>query len=753
MHIALIALAALVQDTTPPRSSPSVTIPRIEAAAKVDGRLDEPVWGQAATLTDFHQWMPVDGRPAEERTVVRVWYAPDAIWFGITAYDHQPDAVRATVADRDKVDNDDHVTIYLDTFQDRRRAYVFTVNPLGQQEDGVRSEGGNQAASLTGGTDDLSPDFIWESKGMRTDSGYVVEVRIPFKSLRYPTAHEQSWGLNVVRVIQRTGYTDTWTDVRRASASFLAQSGTIQGLHGMKRGVVVEAQPFVTASANGAQTTTGEFKRGKVDASAGLNLTLGFTAMTVDATLNPDFSQVEADEGVVTLNQRFALFFEERRPFFLEGIELFSTPNRLVYTREIVDPIAGAKFTGKFGRVGVAHLTAVDGAGDKNALFNITRIRRDVGKNSLAGITYTDRISGDNYNRVLSGDTRIVFGRMYFAQGQLGQAWTRDSAGSRTGQVWQAQLDRTGRAWGFNYQLNGLSDGFETQSGFVNRVGIVTGHIMNRFSVYGKPGALLETASIFFGPDRTWQYDTFLGDGPIEGNDDANLSFRFRGGWQLDPNVSRDFVHFLAADYSGYQLGGSTMDPFTPRAELNNAFGGSLRVTTPTWQWGDARVQAKYGETAIFPEAAEGRELRVTGALGLRPQRSVRTTFELTLSRITRERDGSEFARTIIPHIKLEYQPNRALFFRFIGEYQSQRRAALQDEATGRPLLIGGVDQPATLANTFRTDWLVSYVPSPGTVVFLGYGSTMADDGTFTFRNLHRQTDGLFMKVAYWLRR
>jgi hypothetical protein len=276
---------------------------------------------------------------------------------------------------------------------------------------------------------------------------------------------------------------------------------------------------------------------------------------------------------------------------------------------------------------------------------------------------------------------------------------------------------------------------------------------MNRFSIYGKPGALLETATVFFGPERTWSYDSFLGDGAIEGNDDANLSFRFRGGWEVDPKISRDFVHFLPADYAGYELGGASTEPFTPRPELNNAFGTSLKVSTPTWQWGDAEAQVQHDETAIFPEAAAGRELRLSGELSLRPQRSVRSSFELTYSRITRERDGSEFARTIIPHVKIEYQPTRALFFRFIGEYQSQRRAALVDEATGRPLLIGGADQPATLFNTFRMDWLASYEPSPGTVFFLGYGSTMADEGTLTFRNLRRQTDGLFMKVAYRLRR
>lgn len=753
MLLALAALATLAQDTVAPARGDTVAIPRIEAAAAVDGRLDEPVWQQAAVLTGFHQWQPVDGRPAEERTVVRVWYAPDAIWFGLEAFDREPGAVRATVADRDNVDNDDNIAIYLDTFGDRRRAYVFTVNPLGQQQDGVRSEGGFTAGSLLGGTTDLNPDFIWQSKGMRTDSGYVVEVRIPFKSLRFPTAKTQAWGLNIVRVTQRTGYTDTWTDVRRASASFLAQGGIIEGLHDLKRGIVLEAQPFVTAAANGALDTAGSFVREKVDPSAGLNLKLGFTSMTVDATWNPDFSQVEADAGVVTVNERFAIFFPERRPFFLEGIELFATPNQLVYTREIVDPIAGAKFTGKFGRLGVAQLTAVDQAGDHDALFNITRLRRDIGQNSLAGLTYTDKIQGDDYNRVLAGDARIVFGKVYYVQGQLGQSWTRSADSSRGGQIWMAEWDRTGRTWGFNYKLSGLSDGFSAQSGYVPRTGIVNGHIFNRLSTYGKPGAFLETASIFFNPDRTWNYDTFLGAPAIEGADGMNIMLRFRGGWQVSPNVGRGFVRFQPAEYAGYELGGATTDPFTPQEKLTSLFNGSLQVSTPTWQWGDASAQARYNEVAIFPEAAAGREVRLTGEVNLRPQRSVRTALSLTWDRLTRARDGSEFARTAIPRVRIEYQPNRALFFRLIGEYQSQRRAALQDEATGRPLLIDGTEQPATLSNTFRMDWLLSYEPTPGTVAFLGYGATLADESTFTFRGLRRQVDGLFMKLAYQFRR
>ncbi|MGH7503356.1 MAG: carbohydrate binding family 9 domain-containing protein [Longimicrobiales bacterium] len=167
------------------RGAPDVNIPRIEAAAIVDGVLDESMWTQAARLVGFHQYEPVDGRPADDGTEVRVWYAPDAIWFGIVASDRSPSTVRATTAERDRIDGEDHVTLYLDTFDDRRRAYFFAVNALGVQQDGVRTEGAVSAGRMFGGNTDKNPDFFFESRGRLTAEGYVVEVRVPFESLRY----------------------------------------------------------------------------------------------------------------------------------------------------------------------------------------------------------------------------------------------------------------------------------------------------------------------------------------------------------------------------------------------------------------------------------------------------------------------------------------------------------------------------------------------------------------------------------------
>jgi hypothetical protein len=735
------------------KGSPTAEIPRLEASIQMDGRLEEPVWSQATRLAGFWQYQPVDGRPAEEETEVRVWYSPDAIYFAVVAYDRNPASIRATVADRDNIDNEDYVVLDLDTFHDRRRAFFFAVNPLGVQADGVRSEGAGQVSSLIPGSIDKNPDFTWDSKGRITDRGYEIEIRIPFRSLRYPGSGPQTWGFNVTRVVQRTGYTDTWTDVRRANASFLGQEGALGGLHDMRHGVTIEAQPFLTATADGRRDgVSGEFAREDVNPDAGLNLRLGFSSYALDATINPDFSQVESDEGQVTVNERFALFFPEKRPFFLEGIELFGSPQTLVYTRRIVNPKVGAKLTGKFGQLGVAHLTAVDETDAGDAWFNITRLRRDLGRNSIAGVTFTNRDQGGSHNRVLAGDFRYVWG-LYYAQFQYGGSFTRDAAGSRSAPIWQAEYDRTGRTWGFNYLLNGQGKGFNAQAGFVNRLrsGVVTGHAFNRLTHYGKRGALLENLTVFGGPERTWLYDSFGFKPGLEGLEQLDATFQLRGGWELNGHAERNFVNFQDSTFAGYTIGSAVGPAYLPVDDFSG-FTGTVKVTTPTWRQLGATASYGRGRAAIFQEGTTGRGWQLIGGVDLRPASTVRVTALGTVFRLFRL-DGSEFARSTIPRLKVEYQPNRALFFRVIGEYRSERRAALQDPSTGGPLFVNDAPQPATEFNGFRLDLLASFEPTPGTVAFLGYGSSLESDREFNWSRLERVNDGFFLKVAYQIRR
>src|SRR5436309_11612960 len=332
----------------------NVAVPRIEATVTIDGALNEPVWGEAAVLAGFSQYRPVDGRPAADSTEVLVWYAPDAIYFGIRAYEQHGAVVRATLAERDHIDADDRVVLLLDTYADHRRALLFAVNPLGVQEDGIWSDGLEAAAGgpTAGGrldaTIDLNPDYVYESRGRLTRFGYEVEVRIPFKSLRYQSANPQDWGVQILRSVQHSGYEETWTPAVRANASFLIQSGRLVGLGDLRRGLVLDLTPEFTTKVDGAPTTPGYDYRGTPEVAG--NLRWGVTQnLGLTATANPDFSQVEADIGQVTLNQRFALFHPEKRPFFLEGLEQFDTPNSLIYTRRIAQPVFGAKLAGKGG--------------------------------------------------------------------------------------------------------------------------------------------------------------------------------------------------------------------------------------------------------------------------------------------------------------------------------------------------------------------------------------------------------------------
>src|SRR5438128_11784180 len=240
----------------------NVKLPRIEADVSIDGALSEPVWQQAAVLTGFSQFSPHDGIEAADSTQVLVWYSPTAVYFGVRAYEAHG-GVHATLADRDKISADDNVQILLGTFHDHRQAYVFAVNPLGVQMDGMIVEQGQQLTgtwtpTLSGRVaPDLSQDFVFASKGRLTDYGYEVEIRIPLKSLKFQAGDEQSWELNIVRQVQHSGHEDSWAPAKRANTSFLAQSGSLDGLTGLSRGLVLDVNPSLTHKVTGGPSPRG----------------------------------------------------------------------------------------------------------------------------------------------------------------------------------------------------------------------------------------------------------------------------------------------------------------------------------------------------------------------------------------------------------------------------------------------------------------------------------------------------------------
>ncbi|HEX2611316.1 MAG TPA: DUF5916 domain-containing protein, partial [Gemmatimonadales bacterium] len=509
-----------------------VNVPRLEADVAIDGKLDEPVWQQAAVLTGFSQFSPVDGVPAADTTQVLVWYSPSAIHFGIRAFEAHG-AVHATLADRDRIASDDYVQILLSTFNDGRQATVFAVNPLGVQSDGALVETGSTSgngfnnAVVKREEADLSPDFVFESKGRVTPSGYEIEVRIPFKSLRFQPAREQSWGINVVRMVQHSGREDSWTPAKRARASFLAQSGRLVGLTGMHRGVVLDFTPSVTSKTTGSSGVSGwQYAGGSPE--LGGTVRWGITNnLNLNGTAKPDFSQVESDVPQFVFDPRNELFFQEKRPFFLDGIEQFSTPNNLIYTRRIVQPVAAAKLTGKAFGTDLALLSAVDDqagsfTGQDHPVYNILRVQRDIGAQSRVGLVYTDKIDGNNYNRVAGADSRLVFGQIYSAQLQVAGSRTRHEGITETAPLWSARIARNGRTLGARYSISGLAEDFRDESGFIQRPGIVHANLDHSLTLYGKAGGLLESFTGDVALDGTWEYQKFV---HSEGIQDRKLHF------------------------------------------------------------------------------------------------------------------------------------------------------------------------------------------------------------------------------------
>ncbi|MGH7500237.1 MAG: DUF5916 domain-containing protein [Longimicrobiales bacterium] len=737
----------------------AVTVPRFDGAVEIDGILDEPAWRDAALLTGFSQYRPLDGVAAADSTDVLVWYSDHAIHFGVRAFEPHGDA-NATLADRDRIGANDHVLLLLDTFNDQRRALAFLVNPLGVQGDGVYTEGGAHDPL------DLAPDFVFESTGRVTDSGYEVEIRIPFKSIRYQAAESQTWGINVVRRVQHSGQQLTWTPALQAANSFLGQSGTLESLTNLRRGLVVDVNPVVTARRNGAYDASNDWRYDGGRLQPGLNLRWGVTEnLTLNATANPDFSQIEADAGQLSFDPRSSLFFSEKRPFFLEASEIFAAPNQLIYTRRVTDPIAAAKFTGKISNTDIGVLTAVDSedgsSTGENTVYNLLRVRRDVGQASTIGLLYTDRMEGDRYNRVAAADTRLVFGGIYSVLAQAGASFTGTEFGSNGWRpVFEIGAARRGRSFGLSATLEGTHDEFRALSGFIGRTGIAHANLRPSYTVYGDPGSLVESWSSSITLDGTWIWDHFTA-GAVPDDQKLHLgtSVTLRGGWHLSTAFLLESFKYPPELYARYYIDtGTDTVPYVGTDRISN-YDLQINLSTPQFEKFSAGLFAIVGRDENFFEWAPAWIAIGTLNAGWRPTDRIRVDGSYVMQGYWREEDGSLVGMRQIPRIKLEYQLSRPIFLRVVGEYDVEEQDDLRDASrTGRPILFcdaGPVDCTRARGfqrGRFRADWLFSYQPTPGTVLFAGYGTTLASGDGFGFRDLRRAADGFFLKLSYLFR-
>jgi hypothetical protein len=769
--IAALAAALVGSDSLPPvhhgtRGQLEVEPPRIEESAiRIDGVLDEAEWGRAAVLKSFTQLEPVEGASASERTDVLVFYTPEALYFGVRARARETSSIRASLAERDRIGSDDHILFLLDTYLDRQRAFSFAVNPRGVQQDGIFTESPGRRISEQV---DLAPDFHFESAGNLTPEGYTLEIRIPFSSLKFPASQPLRWGLHVVRHIPATGAWESWAPLSRDRAHTLAQGGILVGLQGLERGRLVEVNPVATGKReSGGQLATGG--RG-FEPELGLNLKLGLSsAVTLDATLNPDFSQIEADVGQITVNERFAIQYPEKRPFFLEGAELFSTPETLVHTRTIANPYGGLKLTGTAGGLSFGALGTLDESGrderGASARVGIARVRRNLPGGASVGILATERSSEDVYNRVAAVDGEARFGGLYTATGQAAGSWTGDADGGRSALLLRAALDRTGRYWGFLYQLRDVPADFRSRTGYIRRVGISEGLAANRFTYYPAPGGAVESVTTRVSVNRIFAgRDLWTLSDPLEGTLNARVTLAIRGNQRLTAGLGRRFFNLDPAAYAGYRVLGADGTETTADRVIDPRISGlpslSLEASSSALRTLTLAAEARREETPIFAEGSRGVEWSGGGSARLQPSPGIRLEGGLRASIIDRLEDGSRYSTALLPRIRAEYQITRAAFLRVVAQYTLEEVDLLRgpegtpfrtsDGSTLRirrgERILEGDSQP----NPLRADLLFGYQPSPGTVLYLGYGREVEDPQGL--RPTEPRWQGLFVKLSYLLR-
>ncbi len=553
-------------------------------------------------------------------------------------------------------------------------------------------------------------------------------------------------------------------------SSFLAQSGRLDGLTGLNRGLVLDLTPVVTERVDGSPTGDSWTWR-SARPSYGANVRWGVTPnLTLDGTVNPDFSQVEADASQFSFDPRSSLFFPEKRPFFLEGAELFAAPNDLIYTRRIVSPVAATKLAGRIAGTNAAVLLAADDSstswsgGSNHPIFAIARLEHDLPSRSQVGLVYTDRLDGADDNRVLAADARIIFGSIHSLQLQVGGSRTRTNGVRKSGPIWQAIFARDGHAFGYRYQVTGIHDDFQADSGFIKRGGIIHANVNHRVTLFGDPDFGLQSWTFGVQLDGIWQYkDTVVGDPWLEKKLHFNNNFTFKGGWRAGASALYESFAFDRAfyrDYAVQRVGETDAEtaPFVGTPHLHNG-DYVLTLNTPQFSRFSGSLMYLWGRDEDFLEWAPADIVFVNYSIDWRPSGKLRVSSQYQLQQFRRPVDGSLSALRRIPRLEVEYQVSRPVFLRVIAEYRSNSQDDLRDVAgTNLPLVVRDpatgtyTRQSAFEDNSLRMDALFSYQPTPGTVLFVGYGNLLNEPHAFRFDRLSRTSSGLFVKLSYLFR-
>ena len=717
---------------------PTVRPPRTRTPPDIDGRLDDLAWRSAAAITEFTQQAPLEGAPATEDTEVYVTYDSDHVYFGFHVHYADPGIMRANRVDRDTAWQDDLITVYIDTFLDQQRAYDFDLNAYNVQGDGIVNVSGGGGRGSPIPVADRSWDALFHSATDIVADGYIAEMAIPLKSLRYPQrgpGEPHRWGFQIVREIKgKNEENAVWAPMSRDVAGFHRQMGLMEGMTDFSTSRNLELLPTFTAIQFGSlNRSTGGFDTQRANPEGGLNVKYGLTSnLTADFTINPDFSQIESDQPQIEVNQRFPLFFNELRPFFVEGAEIFDFPGPVtfVHTRTIVDPTWGAKLTGKAGRFAIGLLTAEDGApgnvddvtdhryGETAQNF-IGRVKYDVYSESHVGAIFTDRSFLDSSSRLGGIDGSFRLSRSMSTNFRLIESRHRDLEGvDRSGHIYDASISNTGRNLRWFAAAYELTPDFRTDVGFARRVD--QRRVVSNMGYRWWPESWL----INWGPQlsygRNWNFDRILEDE----NAGLGLNFDFAKSIRFSVDVQRDMERFGGIDFRKTRTRVNGGVSSSRALSVNASYGRGDEIF-----FDPANPFLGYGSTARF---------NVT----VRPLARLSSQLGVNTSRLTDPRNGDD------PVFDVQI-------------YRAQSVLTFTDRFLMRHI---------TEYNTFDRDLdfnvLFTYRINAGTVFYIGYDDHYRqadelygdrdgdgfDERLFFTSDLRRTNRAIFTKLRYLFR-
>jgi hypothetical protein len=742
---------------------------------------------QMAKVTGFVQRNPHDGEPVSEATEAYLGYDQKNLYVAFVCFD-DPQKVRGRMSRREDIADDDEVEVMLDTFHDRRRAYAFQTTPLGVQWDAIFSESSREEVS---GNWDTSWDTVWDSRGKITRHGFVVLISVPFKSLRFPEGEKQQWGIILYRGIVRKNEDSFWPHVSYKIQGRLVQEATLNGLEGISPGRSIELIPYGLMRGFRGLDTRGTpfFQSATAQGQPGMDAKFVIKDhFVLDLTANPDFSQVESEDPQITVNQRFEVYFPEKRPFFLENEDFFRTPIDLFFTRNIQDPSAGVRLTGKQGPWAVGLMATDDrapGLAVANALpfygersyFTIARVSRDIFKESSVGLLYTNwecPATGE-YNRLGGADTRLKLNPNWTLEGQavvssselkgnfLSPTYTSNNCETNlypfspgnvgngnnyAGPADKLDLIRSGLHFSYEAIYNDISPGFVTEPGFVNRVDIRS----------------------------LWQ--------------EADYRFRPRKGWIVDWGPS--FVTRYVFDHSGTRLDtdyepylavqgkGQTYFFFYPYQELRERLrpidfaaltqnqdyhehSSGVRAQTSVFQMVSVGAYYRWGDEGNYvPPLGVAPFLArwdtATAMLSVRPIKPLKIENSYLFDRLRTIVGNHGIYNDHIIRSKWNWQFTPQLSARVILQYNG---------LLANTPRTGVAAYPYTYLPTqkeFNADFLITYLVHPGTAIYVGYNSDLQNldhglipdpaglAGLYTANKFINDSRQFFVKVSYQFR-